>query len=149
MVSTKKMTIFFIYFFFILGPRVIKVTPTTYRKTTNISAVTKTDHEYFSTPISNAPITPSSRIYITPTQGSSSASSPAGHLILPNAKVEARRRLNLDSAAMVDQDGFKTPIKGGTKRKADFSSPSPKKCKIRDPIIYRIFMINCRRNYLN
>merc|ERR1719350_2226393 len=71
------------------GPRVIKVTPTTYRKTTNISAVTKTDHEYFSTPISNAPITPSSRIYITPTQGSSSASSPAGHLILPNAKVEA------------------------------------------------------------
>ena len=50
--------------------------------------------------------------------------------MLPNAKVEARRRLNLDSAALVvDQDGFKTPIKGGTKRKADFSSPSPKKCK--------------------
>ena len=104
--------------------------------------MTKTtgDHEYFSTPISNTPITPSStntRVYITPTQGSSSsASSPAtaaGHLILPqNAKVEARRRLNLDSAAMViDQDGFKTPIKGGTKRKADFSSPSPKKCKIK------------------
>jgi len=129
------------------GPRVIKVTPTTtYRtKTTNISAVTKTtgDHEYFSTPISNTPITPSStntRVYITPTQGSSSsASSPAtaaGHLILPqNAKVEARRRLNLDSAAMViDQDGFKTPIKGGTKRKADFSSPSPKKLTARSPL---------------
>merc|ERR1712209_263573 len=48
-------------------------------------------------------------------------------------KVEARRRLNLDSAALVGRDGFKTPIKG-TKRKADFSSPSPKKLTARSPL---------------
>merc|ERR1712223_1919671 len=54
-------------------------------------------------------------------------------MLMP-VKVEARRRLNLDSAAAtVDQDGFKTPIKG-TKRKHDFSSPSPKKLTARSPL---------------
>jgi hypothetical protein len=56
---------------------------------------------------------------------------------MPNTKVEARRRLNLDSA-LVDRDGFKTPIKG-TKRKHDFSSPSPKKCEY--SCTTRIFII--------
>ena len=118
---------------FFAGPRVIKVTPRltpTAHKSRPITSVTKTDHEYFSTPITNTPITPSNRIYMTPTHGGSSHGSTNSNspLILPTTKVEARRRLNLDSAAMIDQDGFKTPIKG-TKRKADFSSPSPKKCK--------------------
>ena len=60
-----------------------------------------------------------------------------GPLLMPNTKVEARRRLNLDSA-LVDRGGFKTPIKG-TKRKHDFSSPSPKKCKY--SCTARIFII--------
>ena len=101
------------------------MTPTAYKSKPNATSVTKTDHEYFSTPVANTPITPSSRIYLTPTQ---SSTSPASVLMPVTTKIEARRRLNLDSAAVVDQDGFKTPIKG-TKRKADFSSPSPKKCK--------------------
>ena len=73
--------------------------------------------------------TPTSRIYMTPTVSSPvvQGSTGSGPLLMPNTKVEARRRLNLDSA-LVDRDGFKTPIKG-TKRKHDFSSPSPKKCK--------------------
>lgn len=121
--------------------KIIKVTPTAVaRKST--AAMYRTlnsgnDHEYFSTPItpSTGSATPTSRIYMTP-----SVSSPVvqgshhtgGPLLMPNTKVEARRRLNLDSA-LVDRDGFKTPIKG-TKRKHDFSSPSPKKLTARSPL---------------
>ena len=109
------------------GTRIIKVTPTAMSRrsaTSNgVNNATKTDHEYFSTPITPSTGTPSSRVYLTPTGGS-----PSTAMLMP-VKVEARRRLNLDSAgATVDQDGFKTPIKG-TKRKHDFSSPSPKKRK--------------------
>ena len=101
------------------GPRIIKVTPSTL----TTSKLMMNDHEYFSTPIT--PSTPSSQ-NIMVHQGSSSAS--------PGGPAVARRRLNLDSAALVDRDGFKTPIKG-TKRKADFSSPSPKKCKIFETLV--------------
>ena len=124
----------------------IKVTPTAVaRKSTAAMYQTLNsgnDHEYFSTPItpSTGSATPTSRIYMTP-----SVSSPVvqgshhtgGPLLMPNTKVEARRRLNLDSA-LVDRDGFKTPIKG-TKRKHDFSSPSPKKCEY--SCTTRIFII--------
>lgn len=101
------------------GPRIIKVTPSTLTH----SKLMMNDHEYFSTPIT--PSTPSSQNHtiLVHHQGSSSASGPQ----------VARRRLNLDSAALVDRDGFKTPIKG-TKRKADFSSPSPKKLTARSPL---------------
>ena len=114
----------------------IKVTPTAVaRKSTAAMYQTLNsgnDHEYFSTPItpSTGSATPTSRIYMTPTVSSPvvhGSHHTGGPLLMPNTKVEARRRLNLDSA-LVDRDGFKTPIKG-TKRKADFSSPSPKKCK--------------------
>ena len=120
------------------GTRIIKVTPTTMsrRSTTSnghVNNATKTDHEYFSTPITPSTGTPSSRVYLTPTGGSPSTANYA-------VKVEARRRLNLDSAAAtVDQDGFKTPIKG-TKRKHDFSSPSPKKRKASKH--YFIYILN-------
>merc|ERR1719328_230562 len=71
---------------------------------------------------------------MTPTVSSPvvQGSTGSGPLLMPNTKVEARRRLNLDSA-LVDRDGFKTPIKG-TKRKHDFSSPSPKKLTARSPL---------------
>lgn len=76
-------------------------------------------------------------IYLTPstsghrsfgsTTSSGGANGGGGMLVVPQVKSEARRKLNLDSAA-VDQDGFKTPIKGGSKRRSqDLSSPSPKK----------------------
>jgi len=122
--------------------KIIKVTPTAVaRKSTAAMYQTLNsgnDHEYFSTPItpSTGSATPTSRIYMTPSvsspvvQGSSGTGS--GPLLMPNTKVEARRRLNLDSA-LVDRDGFKTPIKG-TKRKHDFSSPSPKKLTARSPL---------------
>lgn len=114
------------------GTRIIKVTPTAMSRrsaTSNgVNNATKTDHEYFSTPITPSTGTPSSRVYLTPT-----GTSPSTAMLMP-VKVEARRRLNLDSAAAtVDQDGFKTPIKG-TKRKHDFSSPSPKKLTARSPL---------------
>ena len=109
------------------GTKIIRVTPSSNfnRSSNNMSVSNKTDHEYFSaTPItpSSGMATPSSKVYLTPTGGSNS---PA---ILMPMKVEARRRLNLDAGSNVDRDGFKTPIKG-TKRKHDFSSPSPKKRK--------------------
>ena len=97
------------------GPRIIKVTPSTLAN----SKLMMNDHEYFSTPIT--PSTPSSQNHTIMVHHQGSSSSASGPAV-------ARRRLNLDSAALVDRDGFKTPIKG-TKRKADFSSPSPKKCK--------------------
>ena len=64
-------------------------------------------------------------------------------LFLPTQtpKTEARRKLNMDNASVmaasssslmgtVDPEGFKTPIKGAaSKRRTDFSSPSPKKSK--------------------
>jgi hypothetical protein len=111
------------------GTKIIKVTPTTAYRRVGISSGGVTaggaDHQYFSTPITpSTGGTPSSRVYLTPGNSGRVNSSPA--LLVP--KVEARRRLNLDSAP-VDRDGFKTPIKG-TKRKHDFSSPSPKKCKL-------------------
>ena len=113
--------------------KIIKVTPTAVARKSTAAAIYQNlnsgnDHEYFSTPItpSTGSATPTSRIYVTPTGSSPVVST--GPLLMPNTKVEARRRLNLDSA-LVDQDGFKTPIKG-TKRKHDFSSPSPKKCKL-------------------
>merc|ERR1712141_851190 len=110
------------------GTRVIKVTPTTMSRNKNTSVLAKqTDHEYFSTPITPSSGTPSSRVYMTPTSNTSPA------LLMPVKGLEARRRLNLDSAATVDQDGFKTPIKG-TKRKHDFSSPSPKKLTARSQL---------------
>lgn len=47
--------------------------------------------------------------------------------MVPQVKTEARRRLNLDQA-VVDQEGFKTPIKASAKRRIqDPSTPSPKK----------------------
>lgn len=102
------------------GRKIIKVTPTAVARKSTVNSINSGDHEYFSTPItpSTGSATPSSRIYM--------GSSPGG------PRVEARRRLNLDSA-LVDQDGFKTPIKG-TKRKHDFSSPSPKKLTARSPL---------------
>lgn len=106
--------------------KIIKVTPTAVARKSNGN-----DHEYFSTPMTPSSGTPSSRIYMTPTAIHSPASTTVTTL-MPTTKVEARRRLNLDSA-LVDQDGFKTPIKG-TKRKADFSSPSPKKLTARSPL---------------
>ena len=103
----------------------------------NTSVLAKqTDHEYFSTPITPSSGTPSSRVYMTPTSNTSPA------LLMPVKGLEARRRLNLDSAATVDQDGFKTPIKG-TKRKHDFSSPSPKKCKALKYFIISLFNFYC------
>jgi len=122
--------------------KIIKVTPTAVaRKSTAAMYQTLNsgnDHEYFSTPItpSTGSATPTSRIYMTPSVSSpvvqGSHHHTGGPLLMPNTKVEARRRLNLDSA-LVDRDGFKTPIKG-TKRKADFSSPSPKKLTARSPL---------------
>ena len=103
----------------------------------NTSVLAKqTDHEYFSTPITPSSGTPSSRVYMTPTSNTSPA------LLMPVKGLEARRRLNLDSAATVDQDGFKTPIKG-TKRKHDFSSPSPKKCKALKGYFSFLFNFSC------
>ena len=97
--------------------KIIRVTPTAVTRKFN-------DHEYFSTPITpSSGATPTSRIWMTPVQSPASTSATVAN----STKVEARRRLNLDSA-LVDRDGFKTPIKG-TKRKHDFSSPSPKKRK--------------------
>ena len=67
-------------------------------------------------------------------------------LLLQTPKTEARRKLNMDTAAAaggsssslmgtVDPEGFKTPIKGGPKRRmGDFSSPSPKKITARSPL---------------
>merc|ERR1712141_480623 len=51
------------------GTRIIKVTPTTMsrRSTTSnghVNNATKTDHEYFSTPITPSTGTPSSRVYL-------------------------------------------------------------------------------------
>lgn len=121
--------------------KIIKVTPTAVARKSTVAPMYQTlnsgnDHEYFSTPItpSTGSATPTSRIYMTPTVSSPvvQGSTGSGPLLMPNTKVEARRRLNLDSA-LVDRDGFKTPIKG-TKRKHDFSSPSPKKLTARSPL---------------
>ena len=118
---------------------VVKVTPTT-RRIDPAGGVggsggrseTTSDHEYFSTPSSSGA---QQRVYLTPSSGAgrggatmASFTPTNGTLLVPAQKVEARRRLNLDSAP-VDREGFKTPIKGASKRRADFSSPSPKKCK--------------------
>jgi len=120
--------------------KIIKVTPTAVARKSSAPMYqtlnSGNDHEYFSTPItpSTGSATPTSRIYMTPTVSSPvvQGSTGSGPLLMPNTKVEARRGLNLDSA-LVDQDGFKTPIKG-TKRKHDFSSPSPKKLTARSPL---------------
>lgn len=69
----------------------------------------------------------------------------AAYVVTQTPKTEARRKLNMDTAAAaaggsslmgtVDPEGFKTPIKGGPKRRmGDFSSPSPKKITARSPL---------------
>eukprot|EP00095_Tigriopus_kingsejongensis_P003384 maker-scaffold153_size302544-snap-gene-2.25 protein:Tk03384 transcript:maker-scaffold153_size302544-snap-gene-2.25-mRNA-1 annotation:"transcription factor e2f3" len=91
------------------------------------------DHEY-------GQLTPKTRaLYLTPNSGSSSlgsrgsGSGPAA-LLVPSVKSDARRKLNLDQAA-IDPEGFKTPIKAHPKRRGpDLSSPSPKKLTARSPL---------------
>lgn len=72
----------------------------------------------------------------------------AAYVVTQTPKTEARRKLNMDTASAaggsssssslmgtVDPEGFKTPIKGGPKRRmGDFSSPSPKKITARSPL---------------
>ena len=96
----------------------------------------------FSTPVT--PTSANRKIIVTPStsggstrhyygRGGQSASSTAV-VVNSNVKTEARRKLNMDNASSlvsgtVDREGFKTPIKSSTKRRADFSSPSPRKSK--------------------
>jgi hypothetical protein len=106
------------------------------------------DHEYgqYSTPVQQK-----RTIYLTPSSsglGSSGGGGPrsigpasvvmhsvhSGSVVVGGGgqvKSEARRKLNLDAAALnVDPEGFKTPIKSAKRRAQDLSSPSPKKSEL-------------------
>merc|ERR1719410_2608111 len=76
-------------------------------------------------------------MFVTP---NSSGSGRQKSLLVPMRSGEARRRLNLDNAPMVDQEGFRTPIKtapSSARKRISESlsdvSPSPKK-KAKSPM---------------
>ena len=77
------------------------------------------------------------QMFVTP---NSSGSGRQKSLLVPMRSGEARRRLNLDNAPMVDQEGFRTPIKtapSSARKRISESlsdvSPSPKK-KAKSPM---------------
>merc|ERR1719312_201016 len=115
------------------------------------------DHDYSDTDSGlGAGITPSPASNTTPGSGHlSSARSRHQMFVTPNStgsggrqksllfqrSGEARRRLNLDTAPHVDQEGFRTPIKtapaSASKRRLATDvdvTPSPKKTKIKSPL---------------
>ena len=115
------------------------------------------DHDYSDTDSGLGPgATPSPLSSATPSSGLVSSSRSRQMFVTPNSSGsarqksllvsmrsgEARRRLNLDTTPLVDQEGFRTPIKtapsSATKRRAAMSelevSPSPKKKSVKSPL---------------
>ena len=92
----------------------------------------------FSTPITPSSTPASRKVYATPTSetrhyNSRGLQPSSAYVVTQTPKTEARRKLNMDNASSlvagtVDPEGFKTPIKA-SKRRTDFSSPSPRKSK--------------------
>jgi len=145
----------------VLGPSSANITtPTIYKGTRTVlkpgvspSVMGGGDHDYSDTDSGlGAGVTPSPlsantpnnmvmsgarQMFVTP---NSSGSGRQKSLLVPMRSGEARRRLNLDNAPMVDQEGFRTPIKtapsSARKRLSESLgdvSPSPKK-KAKSPM---------------